>query len=454
MKTVFRKGVGTALIVLPVLAALLSHHPLRSEPADASGCDHWYAGLAINDQAGSALGRELDPRESKALVKALKIGRKDSYSAAEVAKQNKILRKAGFSETEIAQLRRQGPLGNWVRAFQGGEPPSQIFHQELQLGELDRTVLNELKKPDGRKYFYVIDTDDQLHVVPGSFTPPDDALWAISAREAKGAGKPQSRTLLVKEAGELRYDRGGRMLRFHAGYEMDSSVDEGAATMNKLKSRHPGLGLERAARSKTTQATARANVFSCLDILERQTAGKSFVWDKLLVENAVFTGAVLFSDAFLDAHRLDNPRGREIVTADVVGNNITTLLSAQFGKHLVLSERGALASFASRYSMGLAMSGVYAGVYSQMVTSDESDDQSTKRMAFNAGYGLFRTVSHQVMDDFMLNQLPGRLYESCRKGGPSAAAIRIVFSPLMIRVYEKGAFTMLYFGTRKALVGE
>ncbi|MCM2278630.1 MAG: hypothetical protein NDJ89_11205 [Oligoflexia bacterium] len=416
-----------------------SAHALAGQFAPEQDCPRRFVELFPGIRAERALGRALTRHERLALDRAIAQGDPEGYSASEVLSQNRILSRAGFSEPDIALLRKRGPLGNWVVRWEQ-PPPSRVALLELETGELDTKALEQLKA--GKTLSYFVDAEDRVHLVKGEANFPRDALLAIANQERS--------VFAVEEAGTLRYDNAARTLRFRPSRGGGLSAGQDQALLARLTREHPGLRVERATRS----GQERAQMLRCLDVLDAQASGKGYMLNKLLVDNAVFAAVVVGSDAFLGSNRFGTERGREVLKAELIGNNIGTLVLGNLTKHLMTSGQSFLPPITTRYGAGLLMTGVQTGIYSQVLQEDRGE-RSTSIAAFNAlAFGPLRSISAHYIDEFMIERLPVLLHEACSQGGPAAQAIRIFLSPAAIRIYEKVGFMTLYYGSRQAIIGE
>lgn len=386
---------------------------------------------ALADAAKNTLKRRLSEKESKALFNAQRIGSLDGYTPSEIVQQDKLLKRAGMSQEEIARLRKNEILGNWVVEWKGAVPTS-LKKIAVPFARFDKNTIKELK--NGKSMYFVIDENDNLLVSRTKLSLDHSSLWTLP--DANGGR-------LIKEAGEIKFDDVSKEMKLNPEYGMDLSDSEAAIASGKIKALNGDI-----AAKESLQGLQKSKVLNCLDIMKGRQTGKNFVLSRLASDNIVMTGAILASEG-MGANRLGTQGGREVLTADMVGTNAAIAINATLGKYLILRDKGLGIAFLSRTATNLGLIQAQRELYENTLT-DDAHARANKLAGFDTGYMLLRIPTHHFFDRYIMNKLPLYLFNACQKDN----SLRVLVSPTMVRIYERTGSAILYYATRKSVIAE
>lgn len=391
-------------------------------------------------KAGTVLGRNLSATQAKALQNAAQITKSDVYTSSEVLAQDAMLKKAGLTKNEIAALRRKGVLGNSVLKLDKGAPTGfDVRQYEMHpLGSADVAKLSA-----GTKLNYLLGEDGSIYVTIEELNMPSDKL--VIAAQASGKALHGGNSVLVHEAGELRFDSVGRKFTFRPTYGFDSSEIETNELINNVTTNNPGLRVTYQANPKIP----RSRAVQCLDILSAQSAGRNFLLDRLISDNLVMTSAIIGSE-MAGAHRLDNEHGQRVVVADIIGNNIGSSFASVIGKNLVLKNSNFATSMAVRSGMGLGMIDIQKDVHKIVLNEQGQDHTAEDIAAFNRVHFFARLPLNHYIDQFFVKTLPNLIFDTCQ----TSPTKTLLISPRSMRIYERYSSSILYYGLRGAIIGQ
>ncbi len=386
----------------------------------------------------SALNRKLNSKEQEALKQASSDSEAAlAYTSEQVVQQNKALKKAGFSENEITKLRNNGILGNSVISYANGSPVG-VEVLAAPFKPLASKSLRELN--EGKVLQYLVGEDGKIYVakVLVNNLPSNKVLVATSKVD-------NADTLtVVREAGNLRYNSELKTYIFEPSYGFDTSKVEVKEIIDNISALNPGSSVKYAASSNIPAS----RVLNCLEIASAQSKGKNFVLDRLLTDNLITTTAIVGSEVY-GAGRLNTEHGRQVVIADLLGGNINNLIGSQISKHLVLKNTNLLTSMITRTGMGLSMIELQKQVHKSAV-QEESSKTAEEIANFNRAHFFARLPINHAVDNFMIHNLPGLVFDRCQKN----PALSVLISPRSVRLYERVGSTVIYYGLRQAIVGQ
>lgn len=323
-----------------------------------------------------------------------------------------------------AAAQTQGRVVTEKTPFQGTS-----FLHEAPTQKLGKTTLQQTKA--GKEINYFIDQDGGVHTFAkdSDFTPKN--LFAVRAE-----GKIHQ----VQEVGRIRYDSKAKKYVLEADESYLTPVQR-QQSAKKMKDVVP----------ENAASAAKQKMLTCLDILNKQNAGKGFVLDRLKAENLVTTSAII-STELLGAGRLQSQEGLEVVAADLIGGNLSTMAMAGVGKYLVVNNRGLGTAIGTRAVTSLGLIELQRGVYNAVLTDEDpkSNARSQELSTFNQIHFLARLPINHWIDEGLVKKLPQYLFESCQKG----AKLNVFWSPTSIRIYERYASAVIYYGARSAIIQE
>lgn len=398
----------------------------------------------LQNLSRQALGRDVSDKEALALFDSRKIGSLDAYTAQEVIQQNKLLKKAGFNESEIATLRKKGVLGNWVRDATNPTPSQSYLIQNS--ARLDRKMLEKVK--GGKALHYFVDDLDQMQITDEALDLSGDSIlfWKMATPSGQG------QVVRVQEAGKLVYDAGKRRLEFQPLY--GGSVrhnSEGRSWVEQLADAklENESGQALSTLVKANPRLDHVKTLQCLDVLQARQKGKGFVLNSVIGDNIVMTGAIV-SGELTGAGRLNSKHGREIVTTDYLASNISWILNGYLRRTLSLKNVDFMSYASTRIPSNFLLIEVQREIFSAALT-DDGERRATNIRNYNAGWMFAKLPMSYYFDRYLVNTLPLQLYGACSGG---AKAIKVVFHPGMVAIYEKTFSAFMYFQGRKAIVGE
>jgi hypothetical protein len=393
------------------------------------------------DKAQLAVGRKITAKEEDALEVIFKEGNKDAYMASEVAKQTRDLTKAGFNESEIMKLRKNGVIGNSVVSHANGSPTGLGFFT----GPLDDFSGATLKQVEsGKKLYYVSSEDGRIFTSSSPFTFPNDKVMVVSTPRGGLTGTDAAVNFVAREAGEITYDTAQKSLVFRPKYGLHAGDAETREIISNVSAINPGVRTV----YQASPAIPHSRVIQCLDILSAQQNGRNFVLDRVIAENAVLVAGVGAGE-MLGAGRMKTSQGQLVIAGDVAGTTINTIAGASIAKQLVLKDANFATSMAVRTGMGLGMIEAQKYVHKAFM-APEQQQVAEDIAAFNRAHFFARMPINHVVDNFMIKTLPRLVFDSCQRNSRLTAAI----SPRAVRMYERGASAVLYYGARQAIVGQ
>lgn len=390
--------------------------------------------------AESAIGKPLKKEQSEALEQVLRKTAGDNYMASDILAQTKILAKAGFYPEDIALLRKRNILGNTVIQLPKTAPTG-FKIEKLALQELDSKKLKEIKN-GSQKYNYIVAENGEIHVTTEKLDFPKDKL-IIAGNKTSVTGQPDI-PLLVREAGELSFDKKAKGVVFKPTHSFESNELASKALTDKVKDLDPAIKAQVLQPSKAPAS----KVLKCLDIVSSQSNGKNFLLNRMIADNAVAVSAITTSE-MMGAGRMNTEEGRKLLIGDLVGGNANTILGSVVGLKIVKKDLNWYQSLGARAGMG------YSGVqvqkaFHQSMVSQESSEAVNAIANFNTAHFIARLPINHYFDKFVVNQLPNMIFNACQRNPALAVAI----SPVSIRMYERYASSVIYYGLREPLVGQ
>jgi hypothetical protein len=391
---------------------------------------------AADVSAQKLMKRLLTAKERRVLVEVAAISKKKKYTAADVVAENNILKEAGLLQDEIDMLRKKNIIGNHVIEV-AKDMPTSVVVKEIDVRAVDSAALTELQK--GGKKRYYLSLDGRVYVSAADEAMPPNAVGIVKSSKEGGV------SFVVKESGELIFDKEKKQFVFDADYGPEVSKLEVEEMLNDVTKMHPGfrnLHIRNMADNKVS-------AFDCLDILSAQTKGKSFIRDRMIADNVVTLSALGTSEV-LGAGRLDTAEGREIIRADIVGTNISSLFNGTIGQKLVLKDANLVTSTVTRATLGYGYIKANEQLYGKVLLNTNAEERAEEIANFDTGHFAARLVVNHKIDKFLIQDLPLKIFNACQNGSTA----RFFVSPRAVRIYERYGSALIYYGARKAIVGE
>lgn len=398
--------------------------------------------------AQQALRRNLSANEAAALKESLKQGRKDIYTANDVAAQDRILKKAKYSEEEIATLRRENVLTNSVVRI-NGELPREIKVLDLKTHRLAEKDVEHLQQE--KNLWYIKDAHGDVHISEVRPDVVDDAIHIIKSGAGVDSGAAKANNIVASEIGQLSYSKKTKQFQFNPSYGIGippRSSQELAAQFGKLG------GKDAQVVQLTNKKIPQTKAYDCLDILSAQTAGKNMILNRLISDNVVTIGGIGIGEA-LGNGRTKTQEGREIIAADLIGTNINVFVSGYIGSKLVLNNADFIAAVGTRAAVGMGMIEIQKNVYENTLSS-KPQERAEKIAQFDQAYSAGKLVWNQAFEKALVGgwgqkfNIPNMIFNACQ----SNSKMKVLINPLSIRFMERGAFAGIYYGTRMAVVNE
>jgi hypothetical protein len=313
--------------------------------------------------------------------------------------------------------------------------PEAVTLRELKLGRIDGKTLEGLRK--GGAYSYVVDRDDHLWITEGDAEMAADHLWLV-----RDSGNPKN-SFLVQEAGKVRFDQGSNRFVLEPDYSIGLSDDERAAIAKDAETHAPGqkVVLEGEPAANKTQ------VVKCLDVMNQEADGKRLLLDRWIGDNANLVAVVTVNQATGDGY-FKSTKDERLLTANVVGTQVSTVLNGYLGNKLTFSDMSAAKNYATRFGVGAGLIVIQGGIYRAALGSGGGSD-SLKLTAFDTAYSVARIPINSKLDDAIMRALPAKLFEACTRDKTASIFIR----PRMVRIYERLGSSLLYYSLQKAVIG-
>lgn len=389
---------------------------------------------------GTAVSRpQFDENKQKAIQEANALF-SETYTLDDWRKQQRILRRAGFSREEIQKLRADGVVGA-AHAKATLDIPITLSQADLSLRTLDSAAIKELQ--GGKKLSYVIDTEGRLFLTDQALASPDaGAVFVV--RGTPPGGKPGA--FVARESGELRWNPQTSKMEFQPSYGTPRSREELAEIAGKELPPESRVAVE---AKPLRGAVNHTRTLDCLAIRENQSLVRNLVLNKVLAANVVTSSGIALGE-LVGHQRLASEDGRRVVMGDMTQANVSALASS--GLFLYMNSRnwGTATRMAASAGALVGLLGFQKVLYSNLLTGDDASSRANSIVAFDAGWYLTRGAMIYPMDNFVLNRLPNYLHDQCMKG----SRLSVVLSPGMIRIYENVGMTLIYYSARKAVIGQ
>jgi hypothetical protein len=307
-----------------------------------------------------------------------------------------------------------------------------------ELRALDRTILREIEQ--GTPYSYAIDTLDQIHFIRAK-SPPSSSNGFLALKRPGEEG-----VRVMKESGTVRFDPKTKRFTFEPTQGWDLTPGEGEELIKRIEKDSPGIRIERKKNPKIDRATT----FNCLDILSKSKSGKSFLLDNLISSNTVAAAGIVTQE-LSGNHLLTDPEKRQLMYADLIANNLSTLVTSPIIKRVVVSDMGPVRDFATRTTTDyLTNVFVKKPIYNAMSGESEEDESpekkstGTKLVPYDTGFSVIRFYPKRVLDRALMNKIPEMLVSACLDGNELAASV----GPKMIRIADRYTWGLIYLGGR------
>ncbi|MGK5083827.1 hypothetical protein WDW37_11040 [Bdellovibrionota bacterium FG-1] len=354
-------------------------------------------------------------------------------SDVEAAKEGERLRsKFGYQAKKISAATEQRS----VRLPLVEGLPSKMMVRDVRLLELDSQLAGQIKQ--GKKYSYVLDLNDRIHIIEGEVNWPEGELMAVKTLGANG--KPEA--IWVKQGGRLEFDPSTRRFELKPNnHSIDIAPEEIEAAVSHIESEHPNIRFNPGTGGR---GVATSRLIRCQALKAAQESGKSIILGNLRASNLVTISGVVVGGLLGNIE--NTPSGRNYVGASLLGSNIGAIV-------------GSIAQVAAdKFELGFWPA---AGLYSVsgfgvvkvqdqlnlLFMGKEGKKTARDLEKFNQNYFVFRTTEGVALNWFLLNKLPALLLDSCLKGGPEGDRLRVLLSPNAIRIYDRYASSFIYIST-------
>ncbi|MGK5088033.1 hypothetical protein WDW86_10790 [Bdellovibrionota bacterium FG-2] len=385
--------------------------------------------------------------EKLALEEAQAISSAETASADEIATQNHILLRKGFKHPEIDRMRSVGVL---PKARVNPATIESVPSFRLKMKPIDKSALKEIR--NGKKYYYVIDDNDQILLVSrqGELGSKQPALWL--AEDLEGG-----ETRLIRETGTIDYDPVTRQTTTKPLTATELSEEENQALRKNLTKKDSKLKLSNTVRKDWSQA----KVFECLDILAAQSSGKNFIASEF-TSNMTYNIASIGFGELAGAGRLNDPKKTEMVKSDLSFTALATAPNALVRRNLVFNPNGFIQTFLGKAGLhpylkdmvvrgGLGISiGQGKKAWDGLVLEHDGEKRASSVMWFNLKHLLVRLPINKEIDRQMFDSIPRMAFNACQKGSP----LKILVYPWAVRIYERTASDFVYLEWRRRSIGE
>jgi hypothetical protein len=180
--------------------------------------------------------------------------------------------------------------------------------------------------------------------------------------------------------------------------------------------------------------TAQKNqVITCQDIFSAQTRGDKFIWERLLVDNAIFTGTI----ALRDPSKFVDSSGYDLLAYQYAATNFNAFFGALVGKRLIKSQWGYFKRQGTRLGLGLASHAIQGLMGAAMLSEHDEHgtaDQRARDIAFaNMLWTLPALLKGDLVDRVLLKHAPAWAHNLCLKN----SKLSFFVGPGFLRVAER-----------------
>jgi hypothetical protein len=394
-------------------------------------------------QAETAIGKSLTKEQSLALEDVLRKMPGDNYLASDISSQDKVLKKAGFFPEDIQLLRKRNILGNTFIKLSASSPTG-VQIERLAFKELDASILKDLKA--GKNFNYLVGENGEIHLTSETLKFPKDKMILAYDKNKTETAVP----LLLRESGSLTFDTKKKTLVFKPTHGFENNEFASKALIQKVEALSPEIK----ATVTNPANTPASRVLKCLDIVSAQGKSKNFVLDRVIADNLVAVSAIATSEAYSELWKgkpglLGTPEGRSLIVGDLIGGNANAVLGSVVSLGITKKELTWVQSFGIRAGMGISGAQVQKLMHEQ--TSDgENQEQVDEIAKFNTVHAMLRIPISHHFDKFATNTLPDLIFNACQKN----PATSVLISPVAVRMYERYASSVLYYGVRQSVLGQ
>lgn len=319
-----------------------------------------------------------------------------------------------------------------------GNVPSDILFRQFELNHFGAAQVNYLKL--GGKLKYIVNQNGELWILDKS-VQEDFSQGSLLMVQNKNL--PTTNPFLATEYGELEYSKNTKSITMSPKFDIGLSAEEHDALVSAVKASEKTEPV-----SRKSSGVPKTKVMQCTDVLNQQSNGSNFVRSKLFADNMVATTAIITSEA-MGAGRMKTEKGRDVVLADLIGTNYSSLIGGYVGKTLVLKGVGRLGDTAARAATAGTLITIQNGVYRE-VLQDDASKRANAISTFDAAHFAIRLPINRMVDNFILNKVPTLFFNACLVDSKA----KLFISPTAIRLYERYGSTVIYYGLRKAIVNE
>lgn len=387
--------------------------------------------------AEGVLGRQLTDRQFRALEEMRRVVESPTYSAAQMQKLNELITRNGFSQAEILKLRHEGVLNHWS-VFWSRPAPTRLHVQEAPLQEISPELLIAVREKK-KRFRYLKDGSGQYHLTEAPLNGDLEAFWA-ARNSTSGSGD----LFIVHEAGEFAFDSASGKFTFRPEYALDLDPEETRTALKTLQEKHSDHQFSRL----DAPGSADTRVLDCLSLFEKNNQNlKRFVFDRLAMGNAVDFAAF----SITDPERL---KDGDLIFAEFMGSNVNSAISAAISHTVAGSNLSTAKSLALWTVAGEGFILLQDQFYRRTLDDDEEGTETASSKAdalttYNFVHNHVKIPINYAVDRMLLKKLPNYIFNQCRKG----SKLQIYMSPTMVRLYERGASAVFYYGGRAATVG-
>jgi hypothetical protein len=272
----------------------------------------------------------------------------------------------------------------------------------------------------------------------GTFAFLDESDFLLSQKiDNQEIVKSYSGHQFLIETGELKWNSKTRSFKLETAHQLWQSLNqERRAQIIHLKKQLRKAGsTDDFEWIQVSTNAGKGQVVSCQEIFAAQTRGDKYIFSRLLVDNAVFTGTI----ALRDPSRFVNSEGSDLLAHQYAATNFNAFFAALVGRRLFQSRWGYWRRQSTRMSLGLVSAQIQAAIGTLIL--DEHQDQGAsgvraQRIAVaNMFWTLPSLLKSDLVDKVLLHHAPRWAHNLCLKNSKLAFFV----GPGFIRLAEKVA---------------
>jgi hypothetical protein len=318
------------------------------------------------------------------------------------------------------------------------EPELRLNFQphELELHKLDRNLVKSVQAGDD--YTYFVDTLNQVHFVKGNHL--FDETGDFFAIKNIGGKEP----FVVKESGFFKFDKDNKAFLFESKRGWDLAPNEADEYLNMVAKNDPDVKFTR----KVNPTMEKTQVVKCLDVLASRNKGKNFIMDTIVSSNVVSLAGVVTNE-IAGNHLLSTEKGRRLVAADFIANNISSLITGPIVKNAIVKDIPVLKDLAIRTAADFGTNRYIKKNLYDYLSKEKPDPKKEslgdRLVPYDTGFGVMRFFPKRALDKALVYQIPRLMIDSCLKGSKLTAIV----GPRMIRIADRYTWGLVYLSGRK-----